>query len=280
MKKSTLHKLQLGVFIIISVVAFLLRGNPITYFILFGGYYGFMLISEIINHLVLKHKRSEKDEESVDFGDETDDGKKEEKRSLTERLLDLGGLIISIPLWYYLMTAICPLDHESAQALDCLGTEISLISTIVAVMIINGLIQSLIEIIVERFKSDDDETAYEKPLIQYILVHAGSIIVIIGILLAVIYGTCHWGKTISEENLTFNRLWNKTVYSWESMEYYVYDRENATVTIQFDDETIELNLKDFSDTSTDVLHEKYGRMSDFHDYLFCEKYAYIPHEIL
>ena len=92
--------------------------------------------------MVLKNKRCEKDVESVDVNGEINDGKKEEKSSLTERLVDLGGLILSIPLWYYLSIAICPLDYESAQALDCLGTEISLISTIVAVMIINFLIQT------------------------------------------------------------------------------------------------------------------------------------------
>ena len=276
MSKSKLEKVQLIIFFIIVLLAFIFRGNGLVFYILFGSYYLFVIISEISKGIVSLNCNDELKNTGDDYSDK--------KMSLSERLINFGGYAFALILWYNLTESFIPdLDQSKAQGFYFLGHVVPLASTLIAVMIIMHIIYSAIELFIQHMKLEFDEhesSSTMKDLVVKIGLHIIGIVIAVIITLGGFYVSFNWCKVVTEEEIIIKYIWNEKQYSWDSMISYEYDVDSHTLKATFEDnEKIRIKLDSIL-TSTDAVNKRYGRYLSFVDYLFCEKYTYIDHEIL
>lgn len=280
MIKSKLEKVQLIIFFIFVLLAFIFHGSGLVFYILFCSYYLFVIISEISKGIVSLNCNDERNDELENTGDDYS----EKKMSLSERLINFGGYAFALILWYNLTESFIPdLDQSKAQGFYFLGHVVPLASTLIAVMIIMHIIYSVIELFIQHMKLEFDEhesSSTIKDLVVKFGLHIIGIVIAIIITLGGFYVSFNWCKIVTGEEIIIKHIWNEKQYSWDSMIFYDYDVDSHTLKATFENnEKIRIKLDSIL-TSTDAVNKRYGRYSSFVDYLFCEKHTYIDHEIL
>lgn len=277
MKKSTVSMLQAGAFVLAITAAFIFKEKEESILIIGGIYWGFVLIIHLVFKLTNQTQQS--DQPKRNFKEK---GKKKGQGNHLLTVVAILGFILVFPTWIFLATRICPLDYSEAQALNCISPEICFGVTLIALYIIIFVL-ALLYYAIDGYTKGESEVveipASFQDLMHSIIKSLTTICQIIIMVLLVYYGTMNWGTILTEDTFVVKHLWKEEHYQLKNMDSYYYDSTNHSASIEIHGETYNLKATEYNDETTGVFDEKYDTVENFFDYLFCEKYTYIQHQI-